>query len=188
MNVSRNVLGNIEHNAFQELSPLLVLDLSSNQLKDLALKLPESTERVSFARNSLRFWPMDKFPRSLQVLELQENDLTEIFNSAAAAQNQIEFSSLKFINVSRNHINSMPSTLSYPVLEVFDASYNKFASIPQYLGARAPVLKVLRLRGNLIKTIEFTTKVSAHVIDLSELPMLNEFDASVFDSIGALIV
>lgn len=164
---------------------MVELDLSSNQLKDLALKLPDTTERVSFARNSLRFWPMNKFPKNIQVLELQENDLMEIFNSDAAAANRIEFTSLKFLNVSRNHINSMPSTLSYPVLEVFDASYNKFVSIPQYLGAQAPALRVIRLRGNLIKTIEFTTKISAHVIDFSELPMLNEFDASVFDSIGS---
>lgn len=160
------------------------LDLSSNNLEDLTLKMPESIEHISFARNKLKYWPLEKQTNNLITLELQENELVEIFNTAAVGKNRIEFSSLKFINVSRNHISSLPSVLNYPALEVFDASYNRFSSIPQYLGAQAPILKELRLRGNPIKTIEFTTTISAHILDLSELSMLTEFDANVFNSIG----
>lgn len=187
MNISANVLGNIEHNAFQELEALRILDLSCNNLKDLSLKLPDSIEHISFARNKLKYWPMEKQTQHLRILELQENELVEIFNTVAISKNRIEFESLKFINVSRNHITSVPSVINYPVLEVFDASYNEFTSIPQYLGAQAPVLMELRLRGNPIKTIEFTTTISAHILDLSELSMLTEFDAKVFNSIGLYI-
>lgn len=183
LNISSNVLGNIEHNAFQELEKLVILDLSSNNLKDLSLKLPESIEHISFARNKLKYWPMETQMTKVEMLELQENDLVEIFNTAAVGKNRIEFASLKFFNISRNHINSLPSVLNYPALKVFDASYNKFSSIPQYLGAQAPVLMELRLRGNPIKTIEFSTKISAHILDLSEL-LITEFDANVFNSIG----
>lgn len=187
MNISSNALANIEHNAFHELEALQVLDLSSNNLKDLSLKLPESIEHISFARNKLKYWPMERLTKNLLTLELQQNELVEIFNSDAVSKNKIEFSSLKLINVSSNHISSLPSVVSYPVLEVFDGSYNEFSSIPQYLGAQAPVLKELRLRGNPIKTIEFTTTLTAHILDLSELPMLTEFDANVFNSIGLYI-
>lgn len=183
LNISANVLGNIEHNAFYGLNALQVLDLSLNHLKDLALKLPDSVEHVLLASNQLEHWPMSNLPKNLQILELQENELTEIV-STAAAKNRIEFSTLKFINISRNHINSLPSTLSYPVLEVLDASYNEFLTVPQYLGKQAPNLLALKLRGNPIKAIEFTTRMSAHIFDLSELPMLTEFDANVFNSIG----
>lgn len=183
LNISANVLGNIEHNAFYGLNALQVLDLSLNHLKDLALKLPDSVEHVLLASNQLEHWPMSNLPKNLQILELQENELTEIV-STAAAKNRIEFSTLKFINISRNHINSLPSTLSYPVLEVLDASYNEFLTVPQYLGKQAPNLLALKLRGNPIKAIEFTTRMSAHIFDFSELPMLTEFDANVFNSIG----
>ncbi|XP_031622929.1 carboxypeptidase N subunit 2-like [Contarinia nasturtii] len=184
INVSSNILGNIEPNAFQELDELRTLDLSSNNLKDVLLKLPDSIEHISLAKNQLKYWPMAIHPKNLQKLELQENELIEIFNTATASKNRIKFLSLKYFNVSKNHINSLPSSLHYPALEVFDASYNSFESIPQYLGSQIPNLKELRFRGNAIKTIEFTTKLSADIIDLSELPTLTEFDANVFNSIA----
>lgn len=163
---------------------LQILDLSMNNLKDLSLKLPESLEHISLARNRLKYWPIAKPPRNLKIMELQENLLTEMFN-VASGKDRMEFTSLVIVNISRNHINSLPFSLSFPELEVFDASYNEFSSIPQYLGAQAPVLNVLLLRGNPIKTIEFTTKITAHVLDFSELPLLTEFDANVFNSLGS---
>lgn len=184
LNVSSNVLGNIEQNAFEELNALQILDLSLNHLKDLSLQMPESIEHISLAKNQLKYWPIAKPPRNLKTLELQENQLTEMFNVIANGKNRIEFPSLTLVNISRNHINTLPPTLSYPMLDILDASYNKFPAIPQYLGAQAPVLRVLRLRGNPIKTIEFSTKISANVLDLSELN-ISEFDANVFNSLGS---
>lgn len=147
------------------------------------MQLPENIERISFAANKLKFWPMETFPKNMQSLELQDNQLTEMYNSALIGSHRVEFSNIKFLNISRNRISIMSPILSYPLLEIFDASFNEFTSIPQYLGAQAPALKVLSLRGNPIKTIEFTTRMSAHFIDLSELPKLSEFDANVFSSV-----
>lgn len=127
---------------------------------------------------------MKNHPKNLKLLELQENELTEVFNTVAVGKNRFDFFSLKFINISRNLIATLPSTLSYPDLEILDASYNKFSGIPRYLGVQAPVLKVLQLKGNPIKTIQFNTKISVHFLDLSELPLLTEFDANVFNVIG----
>lgn len=185
LNISRNDLRNIEPNAFEELKQLYSLDLSSNLLTNLKLKLPENIERISLAGNQLKYWPLRNVPRNLQTLELQENGLTEMIG---VDKNQNEFSSLEFLNISRNHIASLPPTLRYPVLEIFDGSYNSFNNIPPYLGNQAPNLKVMNLRGNPIKTIEFITKISAHNIDLSELPMLMEFDAFAFNAIGLFFI
>lgn len=184
MNISRNDLRNIEPNAFEELQQLRILDLSLNHLKNLDLKLPENVQHVLLAENQLKYWPLKNLPMNLQTLELQENGLTEMIG----AKNQIELPSLKFLNISRNQINTMPSVFRFPVLEVFDASYNAFTNIPPYLGNQAPKLKVMNLRGNPIKTIEFITKISAHIFDLSELPLLTEFDASAFNVIGLLVL
>lgn len=183
LNISRNDLRNIEPSAFEELQQLQILDLSLNHLKNLELKLSENVQHISLAGNQLKYWPLKNLPTNLQTLELQENGLTEMIG---VAKNQIELSSLRFLNISRNQINSMPSAIRYPVLEVFDGSYNAFTSIPPYLGNQAPKLKVIKLRGNPIKTIEFITKISAHHFDLSELPMLTEFDAAAFNAIGLL--
>lgn len=184
LDISANVLGNIEHNAFEDLVELRLLDLSSNHLKDLTLKLPDSVEDVSLARNQLKYWPINYIPKNLQKLNLQENELKEMFSIAALNKHKIEFSSLRFLNISKNYINSLPATITFPVLEVLDVSYNEFPSIPQYLGSQASNLKELKLRGNPIKNIEFTTKMTAHKFDLSELTKLVELDASVFNSIG----
>lgn len=188
MNISSNILGNIEHSAFQELRSLRTLDLSMNQLKDLSLKLPQSIEYISLAQNQLRYWPIERMPKNIQILELQENELMEICNTADINKDIIEFASLKVLNVSRNRITSLPSMLNYPVLEIFDASFNEFSKVPQYLGRQAPLLKELRLRGNPIKTIDFSIKMSAHILDFSELPRLTELDANVFNSLGAYFV
>lgn len=177
-------MANIENNAFHAINLLKMLDLSSNNLRDLSLELPETIEHISLARNRLKHWPMKNHPRNLQTIELQDNELTNIFNNIAANRNSIDFPFLKFINISTNHISGLPSKLSYPNLEVFDASYNAFQNIPTYIGAQAPALKVLLLKGNPIKTIQFATKITAHILDLSELPLLNELDANVFNVIG----
>lgn len=181
MNISQNDLRNIEPNAFEELEQLLVLDLSFNHLTHVKLLMPENIEHCSLAGNQLKYWPLKNMPRNMQTLELQENELTEMLG---VNKNQNELTSLKLLNISRNHIASLPPVLRYPELKVFDGSYNAFPSIPPYLGSQAPKLKVMNFRGNPIKTIEFITKISAHIFDLSELPLLTEFDAFAFNSIG----
>lgn len=184
LNISRNDLGNIEQTAFEELKQLQILDLSLNHLKNLELTLPESIEHISLAGNQLKYWPLKNFPMNLKTLELQENRLIEMISSTGVAKNHITLPTLKFLNISTNQISSLPTAFDFTLLEVFDGSYNTFTKIPPYLGNQAPKLKVLKLRGNPIKTIEFFTKISAHNFDLSELSFLTEFDANVFNSIG----
>lgn len=157
------------------------MDLSFNYLTNLKLMLPENIEHCSLSGNQLKYWPFKNMPRNLLTLELQENELAEMLS---AGKNQYELTFLKILNVSRNHITSLPSALRYPELEVFDGSFNEFSTVPPYLGSQAPKLKSMILRGNPIKTIEFITKISAHHFDLSELPLLTEFDAFAFNSIG----
>lgn len=182
LNISQNNLGNIEKNAFEESKFLQKLDLSLNHLENLALKLPENMQHISLAGNQLKYWPLKNVPLNLHTLELQENELT---GAIGGGKNRIALTTLKFLNISRNHINSLSSAfVNYPDLEVFDGSYNAFTNIPPQLGSHAPKLKILKLRGNPIKTIEFNAKISAHSFDLSELPLITEFDANAFNSIG----
>lgn len=182
MNVSANMLGNIENDAFGKLESLKILDLSANNLKDLSLDLPDGLEYLAIASNQLKYWPMANLPQNLTDLELQKNQLEEIFN--IASKTKVEFASLQSFNISYNQIRQLPPGLYYPKLRVFDASFNKFSNIPQFLGAQAPDIEVLRFRGNPVERVDFATRMSAQVIDLSDSPLLISVDASQFNSLG----
>lgn len=189
LNISQNDLVNIEQNAFEDLNHLKILDLSLNRLKTvIKLALGETVEHISLAGNQLKYWPLKSVPTNLQTLELQENELIELIGVNGVGKKKIALPFLKFLNISSNRISSLPIAFNFTVLEVFDGSYNKFTTIPPYLGIQAPKLKVVKLRGNPIKTIEFITKISAHHLDLSELSLLTEFDASTFNSIGLYLI
>lgn len=177
--MSSNILANIENDAFEKLESLKILDLSMNNLKDLRLDLPDGLEYLSIASNRLKYWPISVSPQYLTELELQDNQLEEIFN--IALRSKFEFTSLNSFNVSNNQIRQLPPGLYYPKLRVFDASFNKFSNIPQYLGAQAPEIDILRFRGNPIERVDFATKMSAQIVDLSYSPLLTNVDASQFN-------
>lgn len=182
--MSSNILANIEKDAFRGLGSLKTLDLSFNNLKDLGLVLSDEIEYLSIASNQLKYWPLANLPKNLKSLELQDNQLIEIFNIASMSRNSIEFTSLLTFDISQNQIEHLPSGIFYPKLQEFDASYNLFASIPQYLGAQAPEMSVFRFRGNPVRKIEFSTKFSARILDLSDSPLITDLDASQFNWLG----
>lgn len=183
LDLSSNDLSNIEPEAFAYLHELRTLNLSNNILNDLTLKLSDSLEHLMIASNNLQYWPMVAHPQNLKSLELQNNRLIEMFY-AAPAKEDIEFANITKINVSHNHIETLPLTLHYPALTVFDLSFNRFAEMPQTLGRQAPNLDWLRMSGNPLQKIEFPQKTFVRKLELSELPLLSELDASRFDSIG----
>lgn len=180
LDLSSNDLSNIEHDAFAVLNELRTLDLSHNKLDDLTLKLTDVLEHCSIASNNLQYWPIATHLQSLKTLDLQHNRLIELFN-AALGKGDIGFSNVTKINVSHNHLETLPSTLRYPELKVFDLSFNRFAEMPQTLGQQAPNLDWLRMSGNPLHKIEFTQKMFARKMEFNELPSLSEFDAGQFD-------
>lgn len=150
-----------------------------NNLKDLSLYLPDGLEYLSIASNQLKYWPISIWPHHLTELELQENQLEEMFN--ITSRTKFEFTSLISLNVSNNQIRKLSPGLYYPKLHIFDASFNKFANIPQYLGAQAPEIEIFQFRGNPMETVDFATKMSAQIVDLSYSPLLTNVDASQFN-------
>lgn len=183
LDLSSNDLSNIEHDAFTMLHALRTLDMSNNVLNDLTLKLSDSVEHLLIASNNLQYWPLVAHPQNLKILELQDNHLIELFD-ATLAKNDIEFTNITKINVSQNHIETLPSTLQYPALKVFDLSFNRFVEMPQTLGRQAPNLDWLRMSGNPLRKIELRQKLFARKLEFSDLPQLSGLDASQFDWIG----
>lgn len=79
VNISHNALVNVENSAFKLLGTLETLDLSSNELQNAALQLPDTIHNVFLGNNSIRLWPLEQTPSALQHLDLHGNELSEIF-------------------------------------------------------------------------------------------------------------
>lgn len=181
LDVSSNVLGNIENDAFHLLHRLRMLDLSRNHLKDISLKLPENMENLSLAHNEIVFWPIVQLPVKLKTLELQCNQLIEMIKSKEHYFTEV--ASLQLLNVSHNRIETFPAMIRFPKLKTLDASYNDFPQVPRDLGEQIPEIDVLVFRGNPIESIEFGARILAHTVDFSESAKLKSINASQFVAI-----
>lgn len=87
LDLSFNALVTIEADAFTKLKALRVLKLTSNELRDLSLVLPDSVEDVNLGNNSLRLWPLKHVPSNLTRLDVHGNELSEIFPGHDAVHN-----------------------------------------------------------------------------------------------------
>lgn len=181
LDMSSNVLSNIENDAFHALHRLRSLDLSRNHLKDLSLKLPENMEYISLAENDIEYWPIDRLPTRLRVLQLQSNRLVGMLKSSEHQYTEVP--SLELLNISHNHIDAFPSMIRFPRLKTLDASYNAFRQVPRDLGEQVPDIDSFIFRGNPIETIEFGARILAHTVDFSESTKLRRLNASNFAAV-----
>lgn len=184
LNLSVNHLSNIEHDAFLTMPELKVLDLSQNKISDVSLHLPETIEMFNISWNSLKYWPIVNIPKALRTLEVQHNQLIELFNAANTGNNWIYFLNVTSLNASHNNIDAILPRLQFPQLKTLDLSYNRFTEMPQQLGQQAPMLDWLRMNGNLMQRIEFHQEVSLRKLDFSDMPLLKELDAIQFEALS----
>lgn len=176
IDLSNNKISNIDETAFSTLSNLKLLDLSSNDLKRIVIKLPDSIELLSMNNNKLIAWPLLNTPKNLTELELHQNNLEYIFPKDSEVQN------LRILDVSNNLINFLPRT-TFSQLEKLDLSYTLIDAVPQ-LNSIAPFLRDLILDGTQIEVIEFKEQTILASISLSHLPMLKKIDARAFDNLA----
>lgn len=183
LDISNNHLSNIEDDSFLPLKNLTFLNLSENNLQEIALKLPNSLEHLQMTSNKLKFWPFVNRPTNLSVIEVQHNSLIEMFSRSTSSKT-IEFNSLTKLNVSHNRIEHISNLFRFPNLHELDLSYNRFQNIPQYLDAQTPNLEWLRLNGNPINDIRISNKLIVQRLELSDLDLVKELDANELSSIG----
>lgn len=181
LNLSSNELRNIEEDTFATLDKLQYLDLSLNKLKDISLNLSSSIEHLILIKNNLNYWPMKNVPVKLSVLELQSNNLNELVDHT-------ELPNVKLLNISHNNIQNFPSQLQCPKLEILDLSYNRLTYVPTEIGRQTPILDWLRMNGNPMEEIQMNGKVVARKLELSEMPLLRELNASQFSVLGKVFV
>lgn len=172
LDLSNNKISNIDETAFCTLTNLQLLDLSSNALKRIVMRLPDSIELLSMNNNNLIAWPLLNTPKNLTELELHQNNLEYIFPK------DLEVPNLRILDVSNNLINFLPNTI-FLQLEKLDLSYNLVDTVPK-LNLIAPFLRDLILDGTQIERIEFDEKSILGSISLSYLPRLKKIETNAF--------
>ncbi|KAM4609961.1 toll-like receptor 9 [Polymixia lowei] len=124
--------GNNYINFFQNLTNLIYLDISQNELgsvsPDVLCNLPRSIEALSISNNKLNYFPWE--------------NITVLIN-------------LSHLNLSQNYLTNLPQT----VIEfgsdfaLLDLSHNKISSLPENFFTKAKALRYLFLNHNSLKQV-----------------------------------
>lgn len=180
LNLSSNLITNIERESFNTLEKLCHLDLANNQLQDLQLTLPDGLQYLDLSGNQLRTWPTHNLPLELLNLNVRNNQLHELFTG----QQHWKPNKLVSLDASHNEIEALPSGGQFPKLLMLDLSYNSFTTAPRQVALRAPVLDTLVLDANPIESIVFLEPVSLRRLSLSHMPLLRSIDNTSFHYVG----
>lgn len=184
LNLSHNLITNIERESFNTLEQLRRLDLSNNQLQDLQLTLPDGLQYLDLSGNQLRTWPTHNLPLELLSLNVQNNRLHELF----PGQQHWQPNKLVSLDASHNQIEALPSGGKFPELLTLDLSYNAFTTAPRQVALRAPLLDTLVLDANPIESIVFLEPVSLRRLSLSHMPLLRLIDNASLHYVGKRII
>lgn len=133
------------------------------------------------ANNQLVTWPLANLPKHLAELELQVNSLEYIFPKDR------EFDSLRTLDVSNNLIEQLPNT-QFSKLDRLDLSYNHLTSVPQNLNSMTPMLRDLILNGNRISSVHFSEKTMLGSVSLKFIPNLERIEANAFSNLAGVRV
>jgi Leucine-rich repeat (LRR) protein len=133
------------------------------------------------ANNQLITWPLANIPENLAELELQFNNLENIFPKNRKVEN------LRILDVSNNMIEHLPNTQFFK-LDRLDLSHNQLDTVPQNLNSMAPFLRELILDGNPISSIEFGELTTLESISLRHMPYLERLGAKAFSNLAGIKV
>ncbi|XP_036388637.1 fibromodulin-like [Megalops cyprinoides] len=196
LRLNHNNISEISASAFEGMDDLTILQLHNNAIQDLggALKSLPSLTQLDISSNSLRKVPA-LLPERLHQLYMESNSIDTV-----PADFLTKLSQLQFVRLAHNQLTDRgipPNAFNVSGLVELDLSFNKLERIPPVnrrlqnlylqanqikefsLGSLCSVvdsrnyshLKVLRLDGNEINTVDWTPEFAlclrlARVIDL----------------------
>ena len=169
--LTKNLIGNIDEDAFEFLVHLRIVDLGYNLIKNLS--------RFTF-----------DYMKNLEVLKFNDNKLTKVFFMCAlpnlvelrldgnkiSSSDEMSFCNLPklaVINLSRNGLQSVSVNIfdRVPSLKELDLSWNNIKSLPDYWMGLKSTLHTLRLDGNLFE--DFASMSLEHLKKLQILSIRN---------------
>ncbi|XP_047234710.1 transforming growth factor beta activator LRRC32 isoform X1 [Girardinichthys multiradiatus] len=172
ISLHNNVILEIEDGAFDTLDHLTELDLSKNSITCIIDFNLYNLAVLNLSKNSIEFFQSAKSDNffSLRSLDLSENKM--LYFPLLPEKNALEF-----LNISRNHIQTLNSTgsqmndtnLRLSHLKYLDMSYNKLKSLPETFFTSMGSLEVLNVSNNCISSFSVTSKDILHRVKIINL-------------------
>lgn len=168
LNVSLNNIESIEKDSFSGLQSLTSLDIKENQIKYIhtqALSHLISMKVLNMSSNQLKFLP--KFPPSLMVLDLRDNNIIKLDNESF-----IGMTGLLGINIMFNRLTYIPhhTFKTNTNLKLLNLASNNISDIAYKAFGDRSYLETLVLDNNKITDLAF--------LRFTEFPMLKTIDLS----------
>ncbi|XP_069470713.1 oligodendrocyte-myelin glycoprotein [Ambystoma mexicanum] len=142
LNLSHNHFLNLDHQ-LTRFTNLRTLDLSNNRLRSIPVHLPKSLWELRATNNNIRVLQKQDTAQqwNLKLLDISQNRIER----AVLINNTL--SSLKLLNMSSNHLWTIPTNMPYKV-ETVDLSHNSLTQILPATLARLSSLAHLYLHNN----------------------------------------
>lgn len=159
LDLSKNKINNIDHEAFYGMPSLHFLDLSENRIYDLPPTIFSENKRLDtllLSRNYFSDVPRFKSSslRSLHLSNCQINGIDS--DSFTGMQSLLE------IDLSINQIESIPDNLASNTLQEVHLSYNEINTLNDRTFSSLPHLAVLDLRGNEFREVWSTSHFASN--------------------------
>uniref|UniRef100_A0A3B3Y0P2 Leucine rich repeat containing 32 n=2 Tax=Poecilia mexicana TaxID=48701 RepID=A0A3B3Y0P2_9TELE len=170
ISLHNNVILEIEDGAFDSLNHLTELDLSKNSITCILDFNLYNLEVLNLSKNSIEFFHSVKSDNSFKLRSL---DLSE--NKMLCFPLLPEKNVLEFLNISRNHIQTLNTTGSVLNLtnlydlKFLDMSFNKLKSLPEIFFSNMESLEVLNVSNNCISSFSVTSKDILHKVKVINL-------------------
>ncbi|KAM9312166.1 platelet glycoprotein Ib alpha chain [Gastrophryne carolinensis] len=150
LNLSFNALQSISTSTFKGMKQMVELDLLNNSLTAFQADLALMLEDLNLAQNSLNTFPELSRLSRLTNLDLSNNQIATIPDSAFKG-----LGNLKILNLKKNKINSLPEQVfdSLDNLNLLDLSYNQLQQLPEHLISNLGHLEKFYLNGNKLKHV-----------------------------------
>ncbi|KAJ8916973.1 hypothetical protein NQ315_008373 [Exocentrus adspersus] len=198
IDLSENVIGTIENNAFTDIGHSLIhlklshaLSYSVSNMPVDSIKVLLNLEELDLSHNKIKTMPDTSFHflRRLKILELQDN-IIEIVHKGTF-QGDIHYN-LEQIYLSFNNIRQINqhTFVNLPRLEQLHLDDNTIESLERRSFMNLENIKRLNLKGNKIATISY--EAFQNLPELEDLDIsynkLKSFDFSMFDQVGTLSI
>lgn len=159
LDLSKNKISGVDHDAFDRMPKLQYLDLSENRIHDLLPTIfAKATNLYSLILSRNYFFEVPKFQSSsLRSVLLSSCQILKLDVDSFRGMN-----SLLEIDLSINQIEEIPDNLGSNTLQDLDISYNEIRTLTDNSFSSLPHLAVLDLRGNEFKEVWSTSHFASN--------------------------
>lgn len=157
LRLANNQIEELKSGAFAQTNTIKSIDLSNNLLNilvegtftDLGPPAAGGTEIIYLKNNKINYIEANTFPKSLRILNLDNNQLTRLDKSFTNLTN------LQMLYLNHNKLQLVPDFRSLKALQELELSHNEIRFIAEETFANLPMLRLLDLSHNELSEVSF---------------------------------